>query len=302
MPIEQGPIPVDENEPLWRYVRLNTLFHYLAGKAFIPSIKTLRECDPTEGLEVCDEVWAMVGFSDEEKCEIAKWVYEKRLSPGEKKCWDVNKTHPGANQLVYLQHYYEVLEETRYAWCWFRSNHESAAMWQLYGHDGAALRTTLKSLSSMLDSNGQVWLVSGVKYINRNQDLGRQVAWGSNHIAPWIRRPFLVKRKEYEHEHEVRLVKVDPGGRPGITLEGVDPEKWMENIVFWPGFPRSEAEALVQAVARISPNLAKRTQTSQLFQRDPTSSSDSAREALKEDCAGLASKDAQNWPSLLSRP
>jgi hypothetical protein len=33
-----------------RYVRLSTLFHYLSGRAFIPSLRLLQNLDPQEGL------------------------------------------------------------------------------------------------------------------------------------------------------------------------------------------------------------------------------------------------------------
>ena len=136
MQIEQGPIPVGEREPLWRYVRLNTLFLYLSGRAYIPSIKALQECDPTEGLEIMDHVWQMLGFTAAEQDELGKWVYEHKLSKDERDTWDVNRSYPGANQQVYLPHYYDVLEQSRYAWCWFNAKHESAAMWQVYGRSG----------------------------------------------------------------------------------------------------------------------------------------------------------------------
>ena len=45
MEIEQGPVAVGADEPLWRYVRLSTLFLYLSGRAYIPSIKALQERD-----------------------------------------------------------------------------------------------------------------------------------------------------------------------------------------------------------------------------------------------------------------
>jgi hypothetical protein len=171
MTIEQGPLPLGTREPLWRYVRLNTLFLYLSGKAYIPSIKTLQKCDPTEGLEIVDHIWAMSGFTSAEHEELSRWVSEHRLSKDEKDVWNINRGYPGANQKVFLRHYYQVLEESRYAWCWFQSMYESAAMWQLYGPSGVAVRT---SLSAALSGSSRPWLVSGVKYLGRNQACRRR--------------------------------------------------------------------------------------------------------------------------------
>ena len=176
-------------------------------------------------------------------------------------------------------------------------------MWQLYGQNGVALRTTLKSLSRVLDSNSsQNWLASSINYIDRNRPLAELTSWGGPEVADWVRRPFLVKRKEYSHEEEVRLETVDAGGRRGIILKDLDPEKWIEGIVFWPGFPRSEAEALVSAISKLAPRLADRTKSSPLFQRDPTSTFPTALDALDEYFADRLSSEAQSWPEFLRRP
>jgi hypothetical protein len=39
-----------DNTRIVRYVRSSTLFYYLSGRAFIPSLRLLRDLDPQEGL------------------------------------------------------------------------------------------------------------------------------------------------------------------------------------------------------------------------------------------------------------
>ena len=303
MEIEQGPVAVGADEPRWRYVRLSTLFLYLSGRAYIPSIKALQERDPTEGLEILDHIWAMTGFTSAEHDELGHWAYEHCLPDGEKITWNINFTYPGANQKVFLSHYYKALEESRYAWCWFRSKHESAAMWQIYGRRGVAIQTTVAGLSVALSRSGRPWLVSGIKYLDRNQDPAFTVGRGDEKMAPYARRPFLVKGVEYQHELEVRLITVDTNGRAGILLDGLGPGEWIKQIVFWPGFPEREAEALVAAVGKVAPGLAETTKRSRLFERHPhTVLSSEDESGLAEVFEGPCRAAAEKWPAFMQKP
>lgn len=295
-----GPIGVHPSDSLWRYVRLSTFFEYLVGRAYIPSVRKLRDCDPTEGLPLVDHVWAMNGFKNEEADALDDWVYQHRLNDDEKTCWDLNRTCPGANQRVWLQHYFEVLERSRFAWCWLRSANESAAMWQLYGNEGVAIRSNRQKLAAQLTAGGRKWLVSGIKYLDRNQPAWTEFGWGDEKANPWIRRPFLIKRAEYAHEHEVRFITASEDGCEGITLSGLEPADWIDEIVFCPRLPDSECGSLIAAVERICPALKSRARQSRLFQRDPTSTlSREFEEALDGLVARNCQAAATNWPPVL---
>lgn len=284
-------------------MRLSTLFEYLAGRLFVPSVRKLRECDPSEGLPLVDHVWAMIGFERDEADDLERWVYDHRLSGPAKECYDANRTYPGANQRVWLEHYYDVLEQTRFASCWLKSATESAAMWQLYGTAGAAVRSNPQKLGVALSASGRRWLISGIKYLDRNEPAWMEFGWGDEGAKPWIRRPFLVKRAEYSHEQEVRLVTVCEDGLDSITLTGLDPAQWIEEIVFWPRFPRSECSSLISAVDKICPALKGRVRPSRLFSRDPTSSpSPELEDALDELFAEGSRKAAKEMPSFLRDP
>lgn len=301
MSFTQGPIPINENVSLWRYVPLATLFHYLAGKVFVPAIEKLQECDPTEGLRVVNGGRARVGFSDVEWASLLKYIYDHRLTPAEKQQWDCNGHDAELNGM--FLHYEKFLAESRYAWCWFNSPHESAAMWQLYGKGGAAVRTSGAQLGNVLGHDGKKWLASGVKYLDHGTDAGISVGWGHPSMDPWARRPFLVKRLEYRHEEEVRLVTVSAECREGILLEDISPEKWIEEVVFWPGFPRSEAKALAETVKKLVPSLDEKTRVSKLFQRDPKHCVSDLFDGLVDDLvAKSGSQEASKWPTWLHEP
>jgi hypothetical protein len=311
MEVEQGPKPVAESEPLWRYVRLSTLFLYLSGKAYIPSIKALQQCDPTEGLENTewDPTDKTSGFTEAEEEELRRWVYEWR-SPAGKDTWKINLAYAdprswvGTNWWVTLQRYWDVLNQSRYAWCWFNSKYESAAMWQFYGQGGVAIKTSVGRLSKALAGTGKPWLVSGLKYLDRNQDTPPAVGSRQENMGDYERRPFLVKRIEYQHECEVRLVTVDPSGRPGILLDGLGPGEWIEQIVFWPGFPESETEVLVAAVSKLAPGLPEKPERSRLFERNPRTVLPSEwKQDLEDTVRGSGCREAaEKWPPFMQKP
>ena len=318
MSLLPGPKPVEDDAPLWRYVSLSALFHYLAGKAFVPSVQKLEKCDPTEGLAMCgNSDWADNAFTDAEWKEFWDWICEARLSP-EAKCHYERAGAFPSQSLVWWWEYHRVLATTRYAWCWFNSEHESAAMWQLYGKGGAAIRTSPRKLSPILDQTGKNWLVSRMHYLDRNkpwhpEDFGPEhlpilseekraaIEAKVERMREWIRRPFLVKRIEYQHENEVRFVSSDAAGLDGLPLSLKKPETWIEEIVLCPGFPEAEANSLVAAVSKVVPALAQKTRRSLLFQRDPILTPSSFLKECLRDNESQQRAQAERWPELLKR-
>ena len=100
----------------------------------------------------------------------------------------------------------KIAREMIFVSCWHVSNSESAAMWRLYSreHDGIAIRTDYQSLwNSMTDTD--MTYVGQVSYI----DYSNTVISEGN-----IFDSFLFKRKEFEHEQEVRLVRLEMGSNP----------------------------------------------------------------------------------------
>ncbi|KLF69258.1 hypothetical protein YA38_15460 [Klebsiella aerogenes] len=90
--------------------------------------------------------------------------------------------------------------------CWYESQFESEAMWKLYGDNGKsiAIKTTVGALKKSIESEGNDNMVylDRIKYLDFDDiDLNKEMLWENNRAIASI----LFKRKEYEHEKEVRL-------------------------------------------------------------------------------------------------
>ena len=111
--------------------------------------------------------------------------------------------------------------------CWHESATESAAMWKLYSReqDGVAVRTDCQSLwESLMDTDNTY--IGRVSYI----DYGRAIINEGN-----LFDPYLYKRHEFEHEREVRIVRLVPGSNPthGIYHQ-VDLSMLVKSIIVAP--------------------------------------------------------------------
>ncbi|MEN1835656.1 DUF2971 domain-containing protein [Pseudomonas lijiangensis] len=90
--------------------------------------------------------------------------------------------------------------------CWYESKLESEAMWKLYGDNGKsiAIKTTVASLKKSIETkdNEKLAILARVRYLDFNDsDMTREELLAKKDRVSSI----LLKRKEYEHEREVRL-------------------------------------------------------------------------------------------------
>jgi hypothetical protein len=81
--------------------------------------------------------------------------------------------------------------------CWYQSEYESDAMWQLYSNNGIAIQTTFGKLKNSFNDSDDKVLIGQVKYIDYNQE-------GMFYLNALT--PFLFKRISFEHEKEIRAV------------------------------------------------------------------------------------------------
>jgi hypothetical protein len=81
--------------------------------------------------------------------------------------------------------------------CWYQSEYESDAMWQLYSNNGIAIQTTFGKLKNSFKNSDDNVLIGQVKYIDYNQE-------GMYYLNALT--PFLFKRISFEHEREIRAV------------------------------------------------------------------------------------------------
>lgn len=97
--------------------------------------------------------------------------------------------------------------------CWHMNEGESTAMWGLYlkSNEGLAIQSTFNRLKKSLSKTDEKVYIGKVKYI----DYEHQVIEDANILSP-----FVHKRKNFEHERELRalVVKSPPPGPRGLNF------------------------------------------------------------------------------------
>ena len=139
------------DDTIWRYMKLSTFLLLLDGKAWLPSIANLQSMDPLEGrlgddfyIQLCSELARQVDWNETEK-----WLRES-LSAYVKKNLQRKDGDPFYASKVIAKAYTEALASRRVAWCWFKSEIESAAMWHQYGIWASLLKLPSTSLPAPL--------------------------------------------------------------------------------------------------------------------------------------------------------
>jgi hypothetical protein len=251
---------LQETDTLWRYVPLRTLFFYLDGQVFLPSLAKLRAEDPFECEFYEDIIWYNSGFDRRYRREagsIHQWIDEKLCSDHERQFIEIQKTLPDAAAHVYREHYFDFIRRTRFAWCFFNSCLESVSMWNVYAKQCVAVQTTVGRLLKTLQNTKREFIYGSMTYVDyQNGPSGDFVPQGDVD-SELIMRPFLLKRKEYESEHEVRFVTTaaERKRRGGLLLTGIDPTSWISSVRFWPGISPEEENALRRVVHTVMPKL-----------------------------------------------
>jgi hypothetical protein len=254
------------NARLWRYVPLQTLFVYLTGYFFIPSIETLRSQDPFEGDFHFDGGWfmTMMGRQYGERVkDVEAWIHRYLLTESERLRLAEDYDYALWQYHLYQERYLSFLRRTRFASCWFHSEGESAAMWNSYGNQGVAIATTVKKLSSILSKTELTFEFGRMRYVKRIDGKVRRSDFNPKSFKDgrFLSKPHYLKRKEYESENEVRFVTAAPE-RKGILLEGISP-KWIDRILLWPGLRVVDQTAIGKAIKHFGPKI--RCECSDLF-------------------------------------
>jgi hypothetical protein len=212
-------LPPNLDGKIWRYCDLAKLITILENKAlFFPSAASLP--DPFEGL-----------FSRPTATQI--------------------RTRADASDLL---GFYSENKNNVFVNSWHMNEFESDAMWRLYAtaEGGVAIQSRVSLLiaalppleddpSAPMDIVPQVF-VGTVKYIDyesEDMDSGN------------IFQPFLVKRKHFDHERELRGVMwrpEEPEKRTGLYVD-IDLDELIERLYIAPAAPRYYVDA-VTAVCR----------------------------------------------------
>jgi len=215
--------------------------------------------DPFEGEFFENIAWFNGAFADrygtdEEK--IDKWMFKNLCSDYERHCIEINKQsgEPVAAKIL-RKHYFDFIRRTRFAWCWFHSSHESAAMWSIYGKEGVAIQSHVGKIATMLENTGRDFIFGRMTYVDYVTGVSTEFNPEDQTDYGLLLRPFFLKRKEYESEKEVRFVTAgsDPTEAGGILLKHLKPEDWISAIRLWPGLTSGEEQSIIAAIRHFMP-------------------------------------------------
>lgn len=134
----------------------------------------------------------------------------------------------------------QMMRKMIYVNCWHANEHESVAMWSLYGRsaEAVAVCSTYRKLAAQLSP---FHYFGSIRYID----------YRSEHIPEgngfW---PFAFKRRAFEHEREMRLVTqaVSPPGSPGAFMP-VDLNTMIDSVYVAPNSATWFRE-LIESVSR----------------------------------------------------
>ena len=182
--------PEDPDGPIWRFTDLAKFLSLLARRDLYFHRADLQE-DPFEGA-----IWKLYGQDGRRAPPL----------PDNARRW---------------------LDESVFVNSWHCNEHESMAMWKIYGAEssGIALRSTYNRLIRSFEGHDEQIHVGVVRYVDdaepENDD--------------WL--PFLHKRRAFEYEQELRAVtRCRDEDATGVYV-GVDLEELVERVVLAPGTP-----------------------------------------------------------------
>lgn len=139
--------------------------------------------------------------------------------------------------------------------CWYESKFESEAMWKLYGDNGKsiAIKTTVASIKKSIESrdNEKLAILARMRYLDFNDvDMTREELLAKKERVSTI----LLKRKEYEHEREVRLYH-EPDAFDLLNHRSIFEDYW-ERYVIRPHIINVDISELIHSVV-VSPYVSE---------------------------------------------
>lgn len=146
--------------------------------------------------------------------------------------------------------------------CWHEGDGESDAMWKIYAaHPGVCIESTVGRLKESFENiyildNGVVSARPSALEIARVEYVGDQ--W-PGFIEPfYFDRPWLLKRKAFEHEKEVRIshtVSNMVTGRKGLNFQ-VHLDRLLETVVLSPFNPTWVNDVIISTIGAVRPTIS----------------------------------------------
>ncbi|MES2408848.1 MAG: hypothetical protein V4509_00930 [Patescibacteria group bacterium] len=221
--------PYDKNIKVWRYMNLEKLKDLISTQElYLSRVDCLKDkhegSKPKPLIEGLREFWKSQVFGD----KVLDW-------------W---------SQIA------KQTTESAYVNCWRIDTHESNLMWNNYvkgGEIGIVIQTTYDKLLDSINYDDSIYL-GKIKYIDFEKEY-----WSPDNNAFF---PIMHKRKEFESEQEVRIVKSDPTywglGSPD-SPKGVrckwDFNKTVENIYINPSCTQEEFDEIKKYLASNNVNI-----------------------------------------------
>ena len=178
-----GINPPNDKDILWRYTNFEVFVNLLDTEALYFTRADKFE-DPYEG-------FIPQSIMDAYKQSL------KRVTPAEF-VEAIMKRHETSRKYVMCN-------------CWHRNVVESMAMWEKYHmrNSGVAIKTTMEKMKNSLLSEYSIY-IGKIEYIYGNTDDDQYMQNFLQSDIPLAKKltyfPYFRKRKEYEHEQEVRLI------------------------------------------------------------------------------------------------
>jgi hypothetical protein len=220
---------LNDDMVLWRYMSLDKFINLLddEGIYFAP-LAAYHDTDPYEGYPPAVALKAMYSLSDPAYRQVAETL---SLAESSGPPWSpkaeaaINRARTGiAGRSAKFRGLIDVMFKGMLVSCWYYSEHQSEAMWKLYGDQGkgVAIRTTVGKLKIALaeaegNARQKTIFIGRVKYVDySDSSLTPPDCKVDGHIAP------LLKRISYSHENEVRAFlspDVDPSNVAEFTIK-----------------------------------------------------------------------------------
>jgi hypothetical protein len=227
--------PTDENVPIWRYLKTNR-FIDLIDRRQLHFARFDQYPDPWEGV-----------LPTETRALSNDHFRNVPIRPGDTL----------TDFEMYVRDVNRINKLCSYANCWFMNEHDSDAMWRLYAPEGVAVRSTLRRLCGSVAQEPEPVYVGEVVYFDFRTE--QPPTYGVTLPVAFS------KRRQYEHERELRAVIVKPpaewtsGSAPYEEYRDVHP-KFMkvpveldiliERICLAPGSPEAFQVHVREAMRR----------------------------------------------------
>jgi len=187
---------------LWRYTDLPKFVDLLTTqRLWLTNLEVLAVDDPYEGapwaLRFPHRMWNHIDKVPEVLKKQIIQIYGKKSDTSSEQAF---------RSWYMIQEQQCIMEESGrrdfYVSCWHAADHESVAMWKIYGSPGAgvAVVTNGARMGAAIDKSPKQYYLGAVRYVEPSA-----LAIGMSNAFD----PVLVKRANYQYEQEVRLVHWD---------------------------------------------------------------------------------------------